>query len=754
MSKVKIDTTNCDKEPIHFIGKIQSHGFLIGVNRKSYLITYISENIIDLIGINANTFLNKPLDKLSATVKIKEYKQGSTFSQWLFHETSNGFEKINPFYVELSDTPWHMIITNAGENILLEFEPCKPEINFDLQKAIGQSISKILAEPTLNSLLHVAAGQVKTIIGYDRVMIYKFNEEGHGEVVAEEKNDDLEPFLGLHYPGSDIPRQARELYKINLTRIIADVNAECPAIVASLDNKDPLDLTNSVLRAVSPIHIQYLKNMGVEASFSISLLSHGELWGLVACHNYSPRFIDYRARETAKLISQIISPAIEYRLGEEDIERFNLLNQSVNNLIHLTESDDDIVRVLTSNKITIREICNCSGAAILFDNSVTCVGETPGHMEIKRISRWLFENTNELVFHTNQFPLLYPEAEKYSALASGLFACILSREFSEVVLFFKPERKQKIDWAGNPEKSVTLATDGSMQLIPRRSFAKWTEIVKYSSENWDRAEIAALINFRDQLMYQLNRKARAIRILNDRLKLAHEELDAFSSTVSHDLKAPLTSIKSYAQLLLENNNSLDENARYVLKRIDTCTDKMALLIKEILNYSSFSCNKIKPVKINMQRVIESCKSDLFGSYKPENLELVIGNTPDIIGDEVMIGQVFSNLLGNAIKYSSKKIKAIVKIEGRNAENVTTYSISDNGIGIEMQDHTRMFDLFKRLDNARDFDGTGVGLAIVKRIVEKHGGRIWFDSELDKGTVFYVSFKKDPETSEGDIFLRS
>ena len=120
----------------------------------------------------------------------------------------------------------------------------------------------------------------------------------------------------------------------------------------------------------------------------------------------------------------------------------------------------------------------------------------------------------------------------------------------------------------------------------------------------------------------------------------------------------------------------------------------------------------------------------------------------------MIGQVFSNLLGNAIKYSSKKIKAIVKIEGRNAENVTTYSISDNGIGIEMQDHTRMFDLFKRLDNARDFDGTGVGLAIVKRIVEKHGGRIWFDSELDKGTVFYVSFKKDPETSEGDIFLRS
>src|SRR5690606_16721101 len=157
------------------------------------------------------------------------------------------------------------------------------------------------------------------IINYDRVMIYKFAEDGHGEVVAEARNTDLAPWLGLHYPASDIPQQARELYKVNLTRIIADVHAEPSKIlVEELDSEKSLDLSSSQLRAVSPIHIQYLKNMSVCSSFSISLIYHKELWGLIACHNYSPRFINYKSRESAKLIGQILSSALEFRQDEEN----------------------------------------------------------------------------------------------------------------------------------------------------------------------------------------------------------------------------------------------------------------------------------------------------------------------------------------------------------------------------------------------------------------------------------------------------
>jgi len=169
---------------------------------------------------------------------------------------------------------------------------------------------------------------------------------------------------------------------------------------------------------------------------------------------------------------------------------------------------------------------------------------------------------------------------------------------------------------------------------------------------------------------------------------------------------------------------------------------MALLIKEILNYSSYTRNEIKLEKVNMKQLIEDVVTDINESLKPQNLEFVIGETPDIFGDVVMIGQVFANLVNNAVKYSSRAQNASVKVEGYVSGNETIYTVTDNGIGIDIKYHNRVFELFKRMDNVKDFEGTGVGLAIVKRIMEKHKGRVWFESQLDKGTVFYVSFKND------------
>ena len=743
MTEFKVDSTNCDKEPIHILGRIQGHGFLIGVDYKDQLIQYISENTASYINDDPAKYLGKHIDEIEARMSISNYGDKLNISKIIILGLGNGFESLNPFYVQLDGKPFNLIIKNAGPIFLLEFEPCNTKEEFDLQKTIGRSISTILAETGLHPMLKTTALEIKKIIGYDRVMIYQFGEDGHGEVVAEEKNGDLEPFLGMHYPASDIPKQAKELYKINLTRIIADVDMDCPAIISNQGQNAPLDLTHSVLRAVSPIHIQYLKNMGVAASFSISILSNGELWGLIACHNYSPKFIDYKAREASKLIGQILSPALEYRLGEEDSERFALLNQSVSTLIKYIEKESDILSALTVNKVTINDVCSSSGAVLIFDNKITSIGLTPNNDEVKEIVKWVIDNSQDMVFYTHRFPAIYPDAEKYSDIASGLFACILSRELSEMILFFKPEQKQSIVWGGNPEKAVEAASDGSLQLSPRKSFDKWTEIVRCSSAKWNRGEIAALINFREQVVYQINRKANEIRRLSERLKLAYEELDTFSFTVSHDLRTPLSSIKSYTELLLLTNDSLDDNARKILERINACSDKMALLIKEILNYSSYTRNEINLEKINMRQLIEDVKNAIYESAQPKNLEFIIGSAPDISGDAVMIGQVFANLLGNAVKYSSKSVNAVVKIEGYVSENETIYTVADNGIGIDIKYYNRVFELFKRMDNVKDFEGTGVGLAIVKRIMEKHKGRIWFESQLGKGTVFYVSFNNEP-----------
>lgn len=739
MNIFQVDLTNCDKEPIHIPGKIQSHGFLVAVAINTGAITYISQNVKPFTGDDAENYLGKHIDELQQKLKFSGTQLN--IAQVLKLGTSNAsFETVNPFQIELDGKPYNLIISVSGDNYILEFETVASDLDFDVQKTIGRSVSEILSGKNLNILLANAAFEVKKIIGYDRVMIYKFGEDGHGEVVAEVKNEELEPFMGLHYPASDIPKQARELYKLNLTRIIADVNSEGSSIITYKEDGAPLDLTHSALRAVSPIHIQYLKNMGVVSSFSISLIAHGELWGLIACHNYSPRFINYKARDASKLIGQILSSALEYRQDEEDNEKYARFTAAAQVLAKQIEKENYLGDALTGKGVSIMDITRATGAAVLFDGQTTTVGVTPGAEQVKQIAAWLKANMQDSVYYTHRFPEIYYPVKKYSDVASGILACMISKELEEMIIWFKPEQLQTINWAGNPEKPVEEGANGLMQLSPRKSFDSWTEIVKNTSERWSNHEISAVIKLREQIVYAINRKANDIRLLNERLKLAYEELDTFSFTISHDLRTPLSSIKSYAELLLTTNKSLDDKARKIMERIVIGTDKMNFLIKEILNYSRVGRADLETAPINMGHMLNDVKREVVSALSPVNLEFEIGDTPAINGDATMINQVFTNLVNNAIKYSSRSNPSKVKVKGAVNDNEIIYSVEDNGVGIDVNYYSRVFELFKRMDNVKDFEGTGVGLAIVKRIVEKHEARIWFESTLGIGTIFYISFK--------------
>ena len=275
MTDFQVDLSNCDREPIHIPGQVQSHGFLIAIDQE-YIIRYCSDNITAFINDCPADLLNKPLHYFESL--LGNLHQPDFIKQLIkMGNANNSFEQINPFQIDISGTGYYLIISTAADYYLLEFEPAVSDFDLNLQKMIGSSVSKMLADKNLKNLLNNTAMQVKQIIHYDRVMIYRFADDGHGEVVAEAKNTDLDPWLGLHYPASDIPKQARELYKLNLTRLIANVNHTPSKISTAADNTQPLDLTCSQLRAVSPIHIQYLKNMGVVSSFSISLLYKKEL---------------------------------------------------------------------------------------------------------------------------------------------------------------------------------------------------------------------------------------------------------------------------------------------------------------------------------------------------------------------------------------------------------------------------------------------------------------------------------------------
>lgn len=735
MNKFSVDLTNCDKEPIHIPGKIQSHGFLVAVDKQNLSISHISENAGDFLNEQAKNLLNKPLAVVNEFIKQQdpEFNIEDLLKLGIIRDN---FDAISPHPVELAGNPFYLIISASVNDWLLEFEPVT--LQYDIQSSIGRSASAMLQGKSVSALLSGAALEVKKLINYDRIMIYKFLDDGHGEVVAEEKEAALEPFFGLHYPASDIPKQARELYKLNLTRLIADVN-QLDAPIITFKENEPLDLTNGGLRAVSPIHIQYLKNMGVQSSFSISLISHGELWGLIACHNYSPKFIDYKAREGSKLIGQILSSALEYRQDEEEAEVVEQFKDTANVLSEHLARDKYLIEAITGHKRTILDATTASGVVIIFENELKTIGEVPADEDIRELAEWLKKTTDESIYYTHRLSEIHSPAKKYKEIASGILSCTLNKELGEMIIWFKPEQITTVNWAGNPEKPVTPDENGLLNLSPRKSFETWSQVVNNTSEKWRSEEISSVLRIREIIITDINKKANEIRLLNEKLQAAYEELDTFSYTISHDLRTPLTSIKTYTELLLKNK-SIDENGKKMLDRILHGANKMNFLIKEILNLARVGRSDIIFETVDMPSLLKEIETEVWNAFKADKTELVLGELPDLKGDRTMIAQVFTNLIGNAVKYSSTVNQPKIEISGLVDGEETIYAIKDNGIGIDNRYYDRVFELFKRMDNVKDIDGTGVGLAIVKRVVERHDGRVWFDSKLNAGSTFYVAFK--------------
>ncbi|UFH53954.1 ATP-binding protein [Spirosoma sp. KNUC1025] len=738
MSLLTVDLTTCDREPIHILGHIQSHGYLIAIQPDTYSIVHASENIADLVNVPASQLVGQSVatllhdTDLSSDVITEVLNVGKRNDSW---------EAMNPHRLTINGKVWNLILHQHQGLILLEWEPVGDDRNAVInQQLIAQALTEVQASRTLTDLLQNTAQRIKTIIGFDRVMVYRFSADWHGHVVAEAKDEHLEPFLGLHYPASDIPQQARELYKINLVRLIADAGSTPSPILSQPDWDRPLDLTHSVLRAVSPVHIEYLKNMGVQASMSISLLYRGELWGLISCHNTTPRFVDFQARQTAKFVSQLLSAALEFRKDEEyktDLLRYTQNGQRLHEQLLL---GNDVTRALTNFPITALDVTEATGAALLFNDKVYTLGKTPGEASIRALSIWLGTTGVETFLETNQLSALYPPAEAFRDVGAGILAITLSKDLNEYLIWFKPEQVQQVTWAGNPNKPVTVGEDGQQRLSPRKSFEAWTEVVRNTSEPWDETEISAVVKLREDILQVVTKLANEVRLLNQRLQVAYEELDAFSYTVSHDLRTPLSSIRCYSEIILEEyGQDFNPDARELFQKITESTERMQRLIRHILYYSRMGRTDLTMQQVDMKALLQTIREELMVANKDRSIRIDIGDTPPLVGDPTMILQVFSNLLSNAAKYTKLAPDAIIRVNGQQTDEEVVYSVADNGIGFDMKQAGKMFDLFKRLENARGFEGSGVGLAIVKRIINRHQGKIWFHSEPNRGTTFTVSF---------------
>lgn len=719
----KIPTHPCDRELIQFQGKIQPHGAALVIDKKTLEVNQASSTIDHFLPLTARQILGKSIQDLQQYISF-----------------NSSFEHGNYQQIKSLVGDCYLISHQTADHILLEFEPLL-NYAYSSEMIMADMLDSMSRSASVIQTLEAAAQKVKMISGFHRVMVYMFHEDGHGEVVAEVADKALEPYLGLHYPASDIPKQARELYKKNLVRLIADVNAT-DSLLEKIEADDTgacIDLSDSVLRSVSPTHIQYLKNMGVAASFSISIVSQGELWGLIACHHYTARHIDYRQRLHAKMVGQMLSSIVRYQVEEEKQQLHHYWRENTAGLVRQMRQFESIAEGVCTGSLDLLSINGAKGAALIYDGQITLVGQTPDRNFLKDLSEFLQTAPTNQVFQTNHLSSIYPAAGSVTLTASGMLCAPLSSDLKDCILWFKPELEQEIKWAGNPEKAVALNPEGETRIEPRSSFAIFIQSLKGRSEKWTTAELSNAYKLREEILLLIQEKTNQLKRLNDELKKAYEELDSFSYTISHDLKTPLATIYNFAELLLEEDPNLDN--RLLTEKIKRNAERMQLMIKEVFRYTKLGREQISLQPIDMKTLLNQIREDLLDAYKDTHPEFQIGETPEIYGDSTMISQVFSNLLGNALKYSSKTEKPLVQVTGSAEQDAILYTVVDNGIGMDSRHTGNLFNLFYRLPGASNYEGTGLGLAIVKRIIDKHQGQLWFETEQNKGTRFYIRLKK-------------
>lgn len=737
MKDLEIDLTECDKEPIHLLGKIQSFGFFLGIHSVKETIDYASQNINELLSAHPDQLLGKKYaDVFNTSVENNETNLFSLITTALKKEKKATERFLDLF---LNNIHYYFIYYFIDDYLFIEFEEVLLKEN--LNHISFETLTVIKSSTTIDDLYHNTVKQIKELIGYERVMIYQFLEDGTGVVVAEAKEDYLESFLDLHYPESDIPKQARELYKKNEVRIISNVNAQDVPIISR--NREPIDLTMSVQRAVSPMHIQYLKNMHLGASFSISLIVNDELWGLITCHHHIAKHIDYRTRFTCKYIANVVSSFIYYKTKEKIFSQVSDIKAAIAaiqvNLLH----DNSVIQSLDVVGKDLFSIVNADGIAICIGKEIKKIGVTPEKDQIRILQEWIVNNSKENLFYTRKLISKFPEATGFSEVAAGTMAIRLGQDVEDMLIWFRPEYIRQIKWAGKPEKRVVINRFTNLKEIsPRKSFEVWSQLVQDSSRQWTDQDLNAAKEVARIILETSHKKSMQLLELNKKLKNAYAELDTFAYSVSHDLKNPLTVIKANAEFLkYKQKNTLPQVDVQYLESIATTADKMSFMMNEILSLSKIVSNEMKWSPIDMQKVINEIVAEVVIANDAYNSEITIGDTPLIFADPVMVYQAFSNIIGNAVKYSLKQEIPKISIDGYEANDKIIYRIIDNGIGIDIKEHCNVFGLFKRMTNATGFNGTGVGLTIVKRVMEKHHGNVWFYSGKNQGTAFYLIFNK-------------
>lgn len=637
MSAQDLDLTACDLEPIHLPGSIQPHGVLLVVDRDSLAVTHAAGDVPGRLGVGDwhDAALGHVVgDALAGRIaRLTESAGAGGFAGQMDGAEGRRFD---------------VSVKADADRVLVEIEPAAidPPSATVLLAALEAAALAFERTPNLKALCERAAVEFRRLTGFDRVMIYRFLDDEAGSVLAEDRDPALPTFLNHHFPGSDIPRQARALYVRNLVRSIPDIHYQ-PAPLVPAWAGPPLDMSDCVLRSVSPIHMQYMKNMGVAASASVSIVKDGMLWGLIACHHATPRLLTHDVRAACRALAAGLARQIKAKEEAESYrERLRLrsFEDDITALLLGAQSLDEALREVLPELLAMLD---ADGAAILRGGVLLHAGTCPRETDMRVLAEWLLSQGSSEPFCTDRLGERHPPSAAYRETTSGLLAVIASADEPFVLMWFRAEQVEVVNWAGNPHKPSDAP---AAVLTPRASFDAWAEQVRGRSRPWSTPTVEAVAHLRNTLLE--GRRTHRLRELNGRLNETLTDKEALIQQkelllreVNHRVQNSLQLVSSFLGLQARASDSdlLKESFEEARRRLAA----VALVHRRL-----YRADQIET--IDLARYIDDLAAEMLESMGPEwRGKLTLNVAPVMLPTDraVTLGLVLTELVINANKYA-------------------------------------------------------------------------------------------------------
>ena len=715
----QVDLQNCADEPIHIPGHIQPHGAMLFFSAAGLLEGW-SANIA---AITAEPALGQPYGMLDLPPAVTE------LIQECLETMEDGETAPMVAAVAVGGREYDCVLHAHMDRVLVEFEARDVSTDEVAQFAIKahSSIDRLRRQRTVDGLLETAVRQVREFTGFDRVMAYVFRSDDSGDVVAEARRDDLVPYRGQRYPAGDIPPQARRLYVLNTLRMIADVSYHAVPLLGAPDTA-PLDMSFAVLRSVSPIHVEYLQNMGVGASMSVSIVVGGRLWGLIACHHMGPKRVPYSVRMAADVLAQVIAATVQSLESRAEAQLVEHAAKVRTSLVESLLLEEDPLEALVQHGDGLLESTHAQALVVAQYGRVVCRGidQALGEAVVASLPA---EAHNMLVRAcAKEWPDdLRPRLGKWA----GLLALPFDPPSGGWCVLLRTEQIEHVAWGGKPDK-IQAGRLGE-RLTPRGSFEAWHETVRGCSHPWE----DGILTHARMMLGELARVSNARRAQTEATRAQ------LLAMLGHDLRDPLNSINMAGMVLERTDGGAGTGAGtgatskgMLGKRIQSSSNRMQRMIGQVLDMSRIDRGMALGVElqpVDLAALVEELVDEARLAYPTIVYDVRTIGPSFVLADGGRLGQVISNLLSNARHHGEPNQPIAIRVMP--ADGHAVLEIANAGAPIPAEAESTLFNPFKRgsLHNPRNRTGMGLGLYIAQQIVREHDGELAYRHEDGDGS---------------------